>query len=259
MQFNIAGKTPCQPCQLGFIYQDLGAYSTEGFIMLEGNRAVIKRGNIEDEQTGEAYEVFEFKTVGGKTRQVRIPRANSRNALHIYKELLKLNADLPLFQGQGLNEVQRAIDTKVAAQLVYARAFGWRRHFKGFTLASAFIGEPGGNRGVLPPLWASDQELPGLHCKGTLAEWSKAVAEPAMASDSLVLVLATCFAAPLLHVVKRGNFGLNLFGLAPEDRKVAVSVGASALGIGDYLPRLAVAVDTPPLRWKMPALSTTLC
>jgi uncharacterized protein DUF927 len=204
--------------------------------MPEGNRAIIKRGNIEDEQTGEAYEVFEFKTVSGKIRQVRIPRANSRNAFHIYKELLKLNADLPLVQVQGLNEVQRAIDTEVAAQLVYARALGWRRHFKGFTLASAFIGEPGGNRDVLPPLWATDQELPGLHCKGTLAEWSKAVAEPAMASDSLVLMLAACFAAPLLHVVNRGNFGLNLFGLAPEDRKVVVSVGASVLGIGDYLP-----------------------
>ncbi len=200
--------------------------------MPEGNRAVIKRGNIEDEQTGEAYQVFEFKTVSGKNRQVRIPRANSRNACHIYRELLRHNADLPQFQAQGLNEVQWAIDTKVAAQLVYARTLGWRQHFKGFTLASGFIGKPGGNRGVLPPLWASDQELPGLQCKGTLAKWSKAVAEPAMASDSLVLVLAACFAAPLLHVVKRGNFGLNLFGLTPEDRGVVVSVGASVLGLG---------------------------
>jgi hypothetical protein len=33
------------------------------------------------------------------------------SALHIYKELLRLNADLSLFQAQGLNEVQRAIDT----------------------------------------------------------------------------------------------------------------------------------------------------
>jgi hypothetical protein len=42
--------------------------------------AVIKRGNIEDEQTGEGYEVFEFRTVAGKTRQICVPRANSRNA-----------------------------------------------------------------------------------------------------------------------------------------------------------------------------------
>ncbi len=60
--------------------------------MVEGNCAIIKRGNIEDEQTGEAYEVFEFKTVSGKARQVRIPRANSRNACHIYRELLRHNA-----------------------------------------------------------------------------------------------------------------------------------------------------------------------
>jgi hypothetical protein len=220
----------------------LGVYSIEGLIIMESNTAVIKRGNIEDEQTGEAYEVFEFKTVSGKTRQVSIPRANSRNACHIYKELLRLNADLPLFEGQGLNEVQRAIDTEVAPQLVYARAFGWRRQFKGFVLASAFIGERGGKRGVLPPLWASDQELPGFRRKGTLAQWSKAVAAPAMVSDRLVLVLAACFAAPLLHVVSRGNFGLNLFEWAPEDRKVVVSVAGSVLGI-DYLPRLAAAAD----------------
>ncbi len=226
---------------------------------MESNTAIIKRGNIEDEPTGEAYEVFEFKTVGGKTRQIRIPRANSRNACHIYKELLRHNADLPLFEGQGLNEVQRAIDTEVATQLVYARAFGWRRHFKGFILPSAFIGEPGGNRGVLPPLWASDQELPGLQRKGTLAEWSKAVAEPAMASDSLVLVLAACFAAPLLHVVKRDNFGLNLFGLAPEDRKLAASVGASVLGIVTTCRAPRRQPTTPRLRWKMPARSTTCC
>jgi uncharacterized protein (DUF927 family) len=142
--------------------------------------------------------------------------------------------------------VQRAIDTEIAAQLVYARAFGWRRHFKGFTLESAFIGEPGGNRGVLPPLWASDQELPGLQCKGTLAQWSKAVAEPAMASDSLMLVIAACFAAPLVQVVNRGNFGLNLFGPAPDDRKVAVSVGASVLGIGDYLAFADPNSSPPP-------------
>jgi hypothetical protein len=195
--------------------------------------AVIKRGNIEDEQTGEAYEVFEFRTVAGRIRQIRIPRAQSRNTFSVYKELLKLNADLPLFQAASVAVVQRAIDTEASARLVYAKALGWRARCKGFVFANESIGGAAIKRRVLPPVWASDLGSAGSSCRGTLADWRNVVAKPAAASDGLTLAITACLAAPLLKVVNQANFGINLFGLALEDRAVVASVAASVLGISD--------------------------
>jgi putative DNA primase/helicase len=199
--------------------------------MINDDAALIKRRNIEDEQTGEGYEVFEFRTVSGKTRQIRIPRAKSRNAHSVQKELLKLNADLPASQPASLAIVQRAIDTDSTAQLLYARAIEWRRRFRGFTFANAFVPALGASRSlVMPPLWAPNQGFTGLQRTGTLEGWRKRVGEPTAVDDILTLVIAACFAAPLLKVVNLGNFGFNLFGLTPDDRAVVASVAASVLG-----------------------------
>jgi hypothetical protein len=195
--------------------------------MANKSHFVSRRGNIENEATGEAYEIFEFQTVSGATRQLRVPRAKSRDALFIYKQLLTLNAELPLFEIHCVAEVQRAIDTEVSARLIYARALGWRNHHRAFTLANEVIGGERRKRRVVPPEWANQSVATGLRCKGTLIGWCKAVAEPAMAFDHLVMVITACFGAPLLKILNQGNFGLNLFGLTPEQRAAAVSVAAS--------------------------------
>jgi uncharacterized protein (DUF927 family) len=156
--------------------------------------------------------------------------------------LLKRNADLPLFDGQSLAVVQQAIDTDVSARLIYARELGWRKQLNGFSFGNEVIG---GRHGILPPLWASGQELPELRCKGTLIEWRTTVAGPAAAYDNAILVITACFAAPLVNVANQANFGLNLFGLLAEDRAAMVSIAASVLGLGDRRdPLVATTGDT---------------
>ena len=81
-------------------------------------------------------------------------------------------------------------------------------------------------------MWVNDRQVGVLKSKGTLEDWQRYVAQPAMRSTRLMLVLAATFAAPLVKISELQNFGINIFGPSKVGKTTALLVGASAIGIG---------------------------
>src|SRR5438270_11548460 len=101
---------------------------------------IRKRGNIEDEATLEAFELFDFTTTAGGRRTIQVERARSRDAQHVYRQLLSSNAALPLGEFDAIAAVKQAIESPAPDVLRYAKRLGWRPGGGGFALSDGCIG-----------------------------------------------------------------------------------------------------------------------
>lgn len=74
--------------------------------------------------------------------------------------------------------------------------------------------------------------------QGTLEDWRKCVASPALGNSRLILAISAAFASPLLALTDRSGFGLHLRGASSVGKSTALQVAASVWGGGaprDYV------------------------
>jgi hypothetical protein len=88
--------------------------------------------NVEDEATGEAFEVFRFTKVGGRRARLFVEREVADDYKQVRSRLRKYNADLsPRIRDSEL-EVQQAIDAEPSRLVYFAAATGWLADNSGF-------------------------------------------------------------------------------------------------------------------------------
>lgn len=193
---------------------------------------VKKVANAEDESSGDSFEIFLFAKVNGRKGKVVVERDKARDVDHLHRLFLKKNAALPSDDGTAKALIQAAIDREPIRYDLHAKHVGWRPKRAGFVLKGSIIRPPDALTSLKPPIWINHRQVGSLKTRGSLEDWQRLVAEPAVYSTRMMLMLSAAFAAPLLKVVNAPNFGVNLYGLSKVGKTTALLVATSVVGIG---------------------------
>jgi putative DNA primase/helicase len=185
--------------------------------------------NVEDDSTGEAFEVFQFVKVGGRRGRLLLEREIADDVKQVRAKLRKFNAALSPNRQQSISEVEAAIRTQPSRLFRYAASNGWLPDTSGFVTTCETIDSKNRPQKILPPRRLNDALRRGAKPEGSLEGWKKEVATPAGYSDLAVTRLSAAFAAPLLKVANRNSFGLNTYGLS-KTGKSTILVAASSVG-----------------------------
>ncbi len=192
---------------------------------------IIKYSNVEDAATGDSFEVFTFGKTLARQGRLRIERDKARDPRALLAALARKNAVLPHDDQEALSLIQEAIKSEPRRHRLHVRGLGWLSRRGGFALKRTILGARDGKQKLRPPLWVNDRQVGQLKSRGTLREWQQQVAQPAVNSSRLMLVVAAEFAAPLVRISRLQNFGINLFGRSKVGKTTALLVGASVIGI----------------------------
>ena len=192
---------------------------------------IVHYANAEDEATGDAFEIFNFRKVGNRPGQIRVPRQDLQKPEALYTLLVRKNAELPLCP-EKLEELSQIISSKPRERFRYSARVGWCPGGRGFVTPKEVIGSSKMKRRPLPPLWLGERHLIALREAGTWETWRDTVGMLALRSNVAMLAICVAFAAPLLFFTGRQSFGINLFGRAKAGKTTAVLAGASVIGLG---------------------------
>jgi Domain of unknown function (DUF927) len=197
--------------------------------------------NVEDEATGEAFEVFRFTTVGGRRDRLFVEREVANDHRQLRSRLRKYNADLSTRVEDSEREVKEAIHAEPSRLFCFAAATGWLADNSGFVTPYGAIDPKKRRRKFLPPRHLFDAPRRGRKPEGDVAGWKRDVAGPCSYSGLGITLLSAAFAAPLLKLTGRKSFGVNVYGRAKTGKSIMLVAGSSVAGVGreEELPNWA--------------------
>jgi hypothetical protein len=202
---------------------------------------IIHYANVEDESTGEAFEVFQFVKVGGRPDRLIVERGLADDPKQVRLHLRNRNAALSPGQDQSIREVETAIRAEPLHLLRYAARNGWLPDKSGFVNSSGTIDSKHRRQEIMPPRRLNTAQCRGGKPEGNLQGWIRNVAGPCRYSDLAMTALSAAFAAPLLKLTDRNSFGLNIFGAAKTGKSTVLVAASSVAGVGreEELPNWA--------------------
>ena len=193
---------------------------------------IIHYANVEDESTGEAFEVFQFVKVGGRRDRLIVERGLADDPKQVRLHLRNRNAALSPAFNESIREVEAAIRAEPLGLLRYAARNGWLADNTGFVNSSGTIDSKDRQQEILPPRRLNTAQCRGGKSEGDLQSWIRNVAGPCRYSDLAMTALSAAFAAPLLKLTARNSFGLNIFGAAKTGKSMVLLAASSVAGVG---------------------------
>jgi hypothetical protein len=193
---------------------------------------IIHYANVEDESTGEAFEVFRFLKVGGKCDELVIERGLADDPKQVRLHLRNRNAALSPGFNESIGEVEAAIAAEPLQLFRYAASTGWLDDNTGFVNSSGIIDSKNRRQEILPPRRLTAAQRHGGNPEGDVEGWIKHVAEPCRYSDLGITELSAACAAPLLKMAERDSFGLNIFGASKSGKSTILLAASSFAGVG---------------------------
>jgi hypothetical protein len=197
--------------------------------------------NVEDDSTDEAFEVFKYVKVGGRRGTLIVEREVADDAKQVRLRLRKHNAALSTNIADSMREVEKAIRAQPSRLFRYAASTGWLPDDTGFVTTHGTIDFVKRRQTILSPRRLNDAQRCGAKPEGDFAGWKKEVAVPCGYSDIGITILSAAFAAPVLKIVGRHSFGLNIHGRAKSGKSAMIVAGSTVGGVGreEELPNWA--------------------
>ena len=199
---------------------------------MASNGEVTHFANVEDEATGEGFEVFEFQKVGGRRGRLLVEREDAFDFEKVFSRLMKFNADLPSNPDDFEDQVQRTIDSPPLHLLRHAASTGWRADYSAFVALHEAIDFERSPAETSSARRLNDSQLRGGKPEGDLPGWIEQVARPCGYSDLGIFVLSAAFAALLLKLADRHSFGIYIFGRSKTGKSIILVAGSSVAGVG---------------------------
>lgn len=193
---------------------------------------IRKLANIEDEATGDAYELYVFRKPLNGVGKLRWPRHKAWDVRGFREVLIGKNWAAPHDRVEAESLVDKAVRSEPRDYWLCAAHVGWRPNFAGFVLHRRVVGAPGGDPILKPPFWLSEHRHVVLSAQGDLATWIEMVAKPSQFSSRLMLMMSAAFAAPLVRIAGLQPFAILLFGKSKTGKTTALLAAASVIGIG---------------------------
>ena len=198
-------------------------------------RNIKKIARIRDKATEKYVEVIQFPTSKSDVNRLELPPSVVWGQGTFENYLRDAGAILPKGD-QDLKDLLSAVAKSDAPEeWVYEARTGWTEDGKAFVLADRVIGDVATKIIGVNQANAVNDRSGRLSNSGSWKSWRDTVAEPARLSTILMFGICVALAAPLLAVVKRPSFAINIFGRTRIGKSIATLLGASIIGI----PRIA--------------------
>lgn len=199
------------------------------------NAGIRKIKQLFDEGEQVWYDIYEAPGIEGAVIRATVPRQDQSVAA-ASRYLLGKGAQLP-----SISERQGIIGAAIVADAPIVRRAarnGWRDTTTFVTHRSVASGRDNAEA-IVPPNGAFAGSAGHMQDRGDLDGW-RSLMLIARFSTAMMVALAAAFAAPLLKIARRPNFGLVLHGPSRSGKSTAQLAGASVLGYGqeEDLPSL---------------------
>jgi putative DNA primase/helicase len=190
-----------------------------------------KLANAEDEVTSDGFEIYEYRKPLGRIGRLSVPCDEAADPEKVRALLVHKNADI-LYGVPDAEVIANEISSRPKEFWLNAAHVGWRKEPRAFVLQNRVIGGQEGALTVHPPLWLNDRQRTVIGQEGSLAEWMTSVASPSQYSTRLMFLMSVAFAAPLLEILNRQPFTINLHGTSKVGKTTALLAATSIIGIG---------------------------
>ena len=194
-------------------------------------RNVTKIARIRDKATGKYLEIIEFPISKFNVGKIKLSPSAVSEPKSLEKALRNAGAILPK-DDQELKELLTSVAKSDAPKdWIYAARTGWTQDKKAFVLVDRVIGNS--KTKIIGVNQANTVNDPSgrLSNKGSWKSWRDTIAKPAHLSTILMFAISVALAAPLLAIINRPSFTINMFGRTRIGKSIATLLGASIIGI----------------------------
>jgi hypothetical protein len=199
---------------------------------MASNAHLTHFANVEDDATGEAFEVFGYTRVGGRRDRLFVEREVADDPKQVRLRLRKYNAALSPLIDVSRREVQRAISTEPLRLFRHSASNGWLANESAFVTSYGTIDSRNRRQKILPPRQLNDAPRRGARPEGSLEGWKKEVAVPCGYSDLGITMLSAASAALLLKMTGRHSFGLHTYARSKVGKSTLLLAASSVAGVG---------------------------
>ena len=226
---HIAGRSDARKQRSGRLDDMFGADAARD----KGATGIVKIANAEDETTGRAYELYAFAKPCNREGTARIELEDACDANKVLNALRAQNAVLPKGTDAAAKVVKAAIDAEPQEYRLHAARSGWQEH--AYVLGDRVIQIAPTALRTFPPMWTAGITFAENKVAGTVATWNVKVAKLAGASTAMITMISAGLTAPLLRLVERPSFLINVFGDSKIGKSTALVAAASTIGIGSEM------------------------
>jgi hypothetical protein len=226
--------------------------------MQGSEQRVRKVARIKDAATNTYWDVIRFPVSMTEFGELKVRPSVVHDPKLMIKHLQDAGAMLPK------NEIERKALLNELAQsdtpnhLIYEARVGWIEGGRAYVTPNGVIGKASGKIIGVNRSNVIDDPSGRLSTDGTWMSWRDDVAERARLSSVMMLAICAALAGPLLYVVKRRSFAINIFGPTRVGKSFAILIGASAPGISAMNELITWRLTDANLEQRLPEYNDSL-
>jgi len=192
----------------------------------------MKIARIREKARGTYLESIRFPVSETETNEIRLAPSVVNDVSAFEKKLRDAGAVLPKEAGEVRDLLTGLAKSDAPEEWILESQTGWTPDGMGFVLPNGFVGQS-----VAKILGVGFADKDGRQndqrtMAGTRKAWRSSVPGIAASSTAMMLAISAAFAAPLLTIMNRASFGINLVGPSATGKTTATLMGASVIGIG---------------------------
>jgi Domain of unknown function (DUF927) len=219
---------------------------------------IRKVARINDKSNNTYLDVIEFPISSSQTASLELLPSVVSDRAAFAKRLRDAGAVLPKNKHVLSDVLEAVANSDAPEEWLYEAQTGWLPGRKAFVQVCGVIGEQdakiiGINRSKAVSARSGIQSA-----AGTWKAWREGVAEPARCSTTLMLAVCAPLAAPLLDVMGRQSFTINLFGPSGAGKSMATLVAGSMIGIARTADLISWKITNARLEERLPEFNDSV-
>jgi hypothetical protein len=219
---------------------------------------IRKIARINDKSNNTYLEVIEFPISKIGTSRLELLPSVVNDHRGFQKRLRDAGAQLPKDRLVLKQALEAVASSEPAEEWIYEKQTGWLKGRKAFVQVRGVIGDPGAKIiGVNQSKAVIDRS--GMQsAAGKWTAWRDRVAGPARYSTTLMLAICVALAGPLLDVLRRQSFAINLFGPSNAGKSMATLLAASIIGIARIPDLVSWKITNARLEERLPEFNDSV-
>ena len=193
---------------------------------------IRKIARVHDKSKGTYLDIIQFPISNSETSRLELLPSVVNDHSALTKRLRDAGAILPKAKTVLKQALEVVANSDAPEEWIYEKQTGWLQSRKAFVRVMGVIGDPG-------------VKIVGVN-------QSKAISH-----TTLILAISVALAAPLLHVVRRQSFTINLFGPSNAGKSMATLLAASVIGIPRIVDLISWKITNAQLEERLPEFNNS--
>jgi hypothetical protein len=219
---------------------------------------IRKIARVHDKSKGTYLDIIQFPISNSETSRLELLPSVVNDHSALTKRLRDAGAILPRAKTVLKQALEVVASSDAPEQWIYEKQTGWLQGRKAFVRVMGVIGDPGVKIVGVNQSKAISHRSGIQSAAGKWRNWRNEVAAPARYSTTLILAISVALAAPLLHVVRRQSFTINLFGPSNAGKSMATLVAASVIGIPRIVDLISWKITNARLEERLPEFNDSV-